>query len=218
MRIIALADIHGHCEALEWLDEPLSQADVVLVGGDITNFGTAEQAAAVVERLGRYGGPVLAVPGNCDPPEVDIWLTQAGINLHGRAVCLDSWWFIGAGGALSGFNAFSNKSGLAPFTKTLQHAYSHCKGTDRLVLVTHQPPLHTALDTVAPGRYAGNRAIRDFIELAQPQLALSGHIHEIIGTDRIGPTTLLNPGPAKQGRWAMIDLEDHHLDIQLFPR
>lgn len=106
MRIIALTDIHGHCEALERLDGPLSQADVVLVGGDITNFGTAEQAAAVVERLGRYGGPVLAVPGNCDPPEVDIWLTQAGINLHGRAVCLDSWWFIGAGGALSGFKRF----------------------------------------------------------------------------------------------------------------
>ena len=217
MKIVVLADIHGKFRAVEQLDEPLSQADVVLVAGDITNFGDAEQAAGVIDRIRRRAARVLAVAGNCDPPAVEAWLTQTGINLHGQAVNVDSWWFVGAAGALSNYGALPNETGELLFTEALDRASMQCESTDRLVLVTHQPAWNTALDAVAPGRCAGNRAIRAFIDRAQPRLAVSGHIHELIGTDRLGPTTLVNPGPAKQGRWAVIDLNEDHIDVRLYP-
>ena len=217
MRIVVLSDIHGNLKSLKTLDRPLRQADVVLLAGDITDFGDAGCAAEIVEHIRRRCGRVLAVPGNCDPPPVDRWLTEAGINLHGRAVNIDTWWFIGVGGALPGTGGFPNASGEQLFAEALEGAYSQCGQTDRLVMVSHQPAWQTALDAVAPGRYAGNRAIRTFIDRTHPKLAVSGHIHEIIGTDRLGSTTLVNPGPAKQGRWAQIDLNDADPDVQLFP-
>ncbi len=217
MRIVVLADIHGDLQSLKKLDRPLGQADVVLLAGDITNFGDAGRAAEIVEHIRRRCGRVLGVPGNCDPPPVDRWLTEAGINLHGRAVNIDMWWFIGVGGALSGTGGYANESGEQLFAEVLERAYSQCARTDRLVVVSHQPAWQTALDAVAPGRYAGNRGIRACIDRTQPKLAVSGHVHEIIGTDRLGSTTLVNPGPAKQGRWAQIDLNDADPDVRLFP-
>ena len=111
MKIVVLADIHGKINALERLQTPLSEADVVLLAGDITNFGHAEQAAEIVETIRRYARRVLAVGGNCDPPPVEAWLSQAGVNLNGRAVKLDSWWFIGVAGALPSFGGLPNESG-----------------------------------------------------------------------------------------------------------
>jgi hypothetical protein len=37
-------------------------------------------------------------------------------------------------------------------------------------------------------------------------LAVSGHIHEAYGTDQIGSTLLVNPGPFRNGRYATIDI------------
>jgi Icc-related predicted phosphoesterase len=74
-----------------------------------------------------------------------------------------------------------------------------------LILVTHQPAWNTKLDT-ASDRHTGSRAIRGFIETHQPVLAVSGHMHEAYGTDRIGPTTLVNPGPWRNSRYAVADL------------
>lgn len=198
---MVLADIHGRVESIVGMKKPLSAADLVLVAGDITDFGDADQAEAVMGLLGQFCGRVLAVSGNCDPPSVGASLTKAGINLHGRAVCIDSWCFVGVGGALS------SSVSEAAFAESLEWAYQQCDASKPLVVVTHQPAWGTAMDAVAPGRHAGSRAIREFIERTRPQLAVSGHLHEIIGTDRLGPTTLVNPGPAKQGHYAEIDLD-----------
>ena len=40
----------------------------------------------------------------------------------------------------------------------------------------------------------GSTAVRAAIERYQPALGLHGHIHESRGADRIGRTTILNPG------------------------
>ena len=47
-----------------------------------------------------------------------------------------------------------------------------------------------------------------FIERARPALCLTGHIHESAGTDRIGDTVIVNPGPFRHGRYAMCTLEN----------
>ena len=217
MKIVILADIHGQVKSLQRLETPLREADVVLLAGDITNFGDAKKAATVVDYIRQSAARVLAVGGNCDPPQVGNWLAEQGISLHGRAVNIDSWWFVGVSGALSSYSTLPDETGEFLFTEALDRAYEQCEQTDRIVLVTHQPAWQTALDAVSPRYHAGNRAIRAFIERARPKLAVSGHIHEIIGTDRLGPTTLVNPGPAKQGRWAQIDLNGDAVDVRLFP-
>lgn len=65
--------------------------------------------------------------------------------------------------------------------------------------VIHAPPFNTACDVLFDGRHIGSKAVRSWIEKTQPRLTLHGHIHEspkLSGTffDRIGPTTVINPG------------------------
>lgn len=213
MKIVVLADIHSQLEPLERMHTALSAADVVLLAGDITNFGNTKHVQAVFDTLGQHARTILAVPGNCDPPMVDAWLTQNGRNLHGRAVGVDGWWFVGAGGTLPELGRLPNEAGERLFTDALDRGLAQCQDPSRLVVVTHQPAWNTRLDAIGPDRHAGNRAIRAFIDRTRPRLAVSGHIHDIIGTDNIGPATLLNPGPAKDGHYAEIDLTEN--DIQL---
>ncbi|MGO8816931.1 MAG: metallophosphoesterase family protein [Terriglobia bacterium] len=67
------------------------------------------------------------------------------------------------------------------------------------VAVIHTPPFNTACDVLFDGRHIGSKAVRSWIEKTQPRLTLHGHIHEspkLSGTflDRIGSTTVINPG------------------------
>jgi hypothetical protein len=83
-----------------------------------------------------------------------------------------------------------------------------------LIVVSHQPAFGTQVDSVG-GRNTGSPAIRKFIETHQPILAVSGHIHEAFGTDRIGRTTLINPGPLKEGRYAIVDINCDNIQTKL---
>jgi len=210
LKIVVLADIHGRLDAIYTMETPLSKADIVLAAGDITDFGDAKQAETVIGVLGQFCRRVLAVPGNCDPPSVGAYLIKAGVSLHGQAVCVEGRCFVGVGGALS------NVGGETAFAETLDRAYQQCDSSVPLVVVTHQPAWNTTLDTVAAGRHGGSRAIREFIERTRPQLAVSGHFHDLPGTDRLGPTTLVNPGPAKQGHYAEIDLDGGEVRVRFF--
>ncbi len=67
------------------------------------------------------------------------------------------------------------------------------------VAVIHTPPFGTQCDVLFDGSHVGSKAVRSWIEKKQPCLALHGHIHEspkLSGTffDRIGSTTVINPG------------------------
>jgi len=44
------------------------------------------------------------------------------------------------------------------------------------------------------GEHAGNKSIRKFIERIKPVLAISGHLHECVGEDKIKETKVVNPG------------------------
>jgi Icc-related predicted phosphoesterase len=67
------------------------------------------------------------------------------------------------------------------------------------VAVIHAPPFDTRCDVLFDGRHIGSKAVRRWIEKHQPLLSLHGHIHESPKLsksffDRIGRTTLINPG------------------------
>ena len=75
----------------------------------------------------------------------------------------------------------------------------HVKDPEHTVAVVHAPPFNTYCDVLFDGRHIGSRALRSWIERNQPLMTLHGHIHESPKLsrsfcDRIGSTTVVNPG------------------------
>ncbi|MEN8126932.1 MAG: metallophosphoesterase family protein [Planctomycetota bacterium] len=191
MKLLALADIHGYTKQIPLLADAVKDCDAVVLAGDITDFGGSEQACVVLSALSTFGKPVLGVPGNCDSPQVDNVLKQHGGSLVHGPIEMNGAVFVGFPYAASAEAALQNEPILP--TKTM-------------VLVTHQPAWGTTVDLQASTRHKGSRSVRSFIEDYQPILAVSGHIHEACGTDQIGSTLLVNPGPFRNGCYAIIDI------------
>jgi len=207
MIIIALADIHGSLSYLPKIADELSKADLVLIAGDITDFGDWAQADRILAEIRRHNPKVLAVPGNCDRPDVNDYLTSEGMNLHDNLVNVDGISFVGLGGSLPCHGHTPNEMADGDFTTYLDTLEVQLLPNDGFVLVTHQPAADTAVD-ISDGEHIGSRAVRRFIEKNQPILAVSGHTHQPPGTDHIGQTTLITPGPFRNGKYAYIELTD----------
>ena len=69
MKIVGIVDIHGNTTHAPALAIQVPDADLLLLGGDLTNFGRAGDALAVLEALAPCAPRLLAVLGNCDYPE-----------------------------------------------------------------------------------------------------------------------------------------------------
>jgi Icc-related predicted phosphoesterase len=54
----------------------------------------------------------------------------------------------------------------------------------------------------------GSTALREFVEQTQPILVVCGHLHESRGVDMLGPTTVVNCGPAGSGCYAIAEIDD----------
>ena len=53
--------------------------------------------------------------------------------------------------------------------------------------------------------------LREFVEQYKPILVVTGHIHESKGVDKIGETTVLNPGALLEGSYSVVTLtKDGH--------
>jgi Icc-related predicted phosphoesterase len=66
MRLLGITDLHGNPRSLERIVAEAGPVDAVLLGGDITHFGSPEGVEEAVRLAGASGGAVLAVAGNCD--------------------------------------------------------------------------------------------------------------------------------------------------------
>lgn len=206
MRIVAIADLHGRIENLDLAGEDLERVDLVVLTGDITNFGRRLQAVRMLEPIQARSRRLLAVPGNCDYPEVEGYLTELGINLDRSCRQFGGRNFLGLGGSLPGPVPTPNEYDEDQLAQFLKAAHSQAaEGLDS-ILISHQPPLDTAADQVSPGQHVGSRSVRQFIDEHQPLLCLTGHIHEAASIDRIGSTHIVNPGPLAGGHYAHIEL------------
>ena len=83
----------------------------------------------------------------------------------------------------------------------LADAYVGVADTPVQLMVCHTPPHVTKLDRLTNGVPVGSQAVRQFIEQYQPQVCITGHIHESPGVDRIGRTKILNAGPFAAGEY-----------------
>ena len=207
MIIVALADIHDNIKRLGGISHDLSAADVVLLVGDLTHFGGRDDASSVVRAVREYNGYILAVPGNCDYPGVDAYLTSTGINLHRKCITVDQIAFLGVGGSLPCPGRTPNEFTEGELRTFLAEASANLDPTMPTILVSHQPPSLTVTDLVQNGQHVGSESIRTFITQVQPIVCLTAHIHEGRGIDTIGKTQILNPGPLKEGGYAYVEVD-----------
>jgi Icc-related predicted phosphoesterase len=90
MRILALTDLHGDAGRLEQILTAAGPVDLILFGGDITNFGTPDDVERLVRQAQAAGPTVLAVAGNCDSAAIDQRLAELEETGTGSAATLDS--------------------------------------------------------------------------------------------------------------------------------
>ena len=207
MLIIAFGDIHMRVEAARRIPE-IGEADCVVVNGDLTTWGGRTEASTVLSALTALNPRIYAHIGNMDTGEVDLLLTEMGINLNGRGILIGEVGLFGLGGSNpTPFGTPSEFSEVELETK-LWKAYSEVKDARFKVLFTHTPPRNTLLDKVRSGEHTGSDSVRRFLEEADCDACVCGHIHEASGTDRLGKATILNPGMLSHGAYVRIDCHD----------
>ena len=70
MKIIAFGDIHFKIEKFKQIPG-VDNADIVIVTGDLTNFGGIAEAETIIKTITEINGNLYAVHGNLDTHEVD---------------------------------------------------------------------------------------------------------------------------------------------------
>jgi Icc-related predicted phosphoesterase len=155
----------------------------------------------------------IVMPGNDDDPEIDDVIKS--FRNRGIRWCLDgSTSVLGADMiSLDYVNPTPWDTPREDSEKGLKKRIENLAGAlndpGEAIFNLHAPPYGTMLDlapeldanrkpvTVA-GQvnfvHVGSKAVRDAIEKYQPMIGLHGHIHESSGHDKIGETTVVNPG------------------------
>jgi uncharacterized protein len=199
MRIAATADIHFTPQSYDRLREPLSrvreEADVLVIAGDLTNYGRPEEMHSLLNALVRLRVPIVAVLGNHDyesgqEQELINLMTTEGIKvLDGSSYERDNVGFAGAKGFLGGFGrgvltAFGEKEVKAfvqagiDETMKLERSLSMLR-TQKTVIVTHYAPIAETVqgEPTEIWPYLGSSRLSDVIDRHGASLALHGHAH-----------------------------------------
>jgi Icc-related predicted phosphoesterase len=200
MRIAAIGDLHVTEDSVapyaRTFEEISGEADVLLLCGDLTNFGKIPEAEILAEDIGRCTIPVLGVLGNHDyecgqPQEVARILHQAGmIVLDEQAHEIDSVGFAGVKGFLGGFG----RGELAPFgepeikafvdvanneARKLENALRSLR-TEKIVAVLHYSPIADTLvgEPIEIFQYLGSARLADALDrFDNIAFVLHGHAH-----------------------------------------
>ena len=226
MEIIAFGDIHMATHRVGAI-AGIAEADLVLATGDLTNRGGRLEVRTVLDQLLLHNPRVLAQFGNFDRPEVNEYLEELDINLHGQArlvggeVCL-----VGLGGSNpTPFNTpceFPEDELLSVGERALEEgrefiglAQPLYHRAIPLIFVAHAPPFGTQVDKLTNGRHVGSTAVRALITRFQPELCITGHIHESKGVDRLEQTLIYNPGMFHNGGYLRVTIDHSQLHVTL---
>jgi len=209
MKILLLTDIHGHYDTISDFME--LAPDIVVIAGDITDCGDPEEANEVFRQIDV---PCFAIPGNCDAREIlDVIEYSDAVNLHGTSLDIGSVTFTGVGG--SNPTPFNTPFELSEeeLCELLEKGKKRAQQNVHNVLVTHAPPFCT-LDDIG-GTNVGCKCFKD--NLMNFDLVCCGHIHDHTGVVDIEGTLVVNPGPASEGKCALITLGDEakKIDVEL---
>ena len=200
MKIAAIGDLHvtedSSAPYAEVFEEISASADVLLLCGDLTNFGKIPEAEILAEDVARCTIPVLGVLGNHDyecgnPEQVARILHQAGmIVLDEQAHEIGGVGFAGVKGFLGGFG----RGELAPFgepeikafvdvanneARKLENALRSLR-TEKIVAVLHYSPIADTLagEPIEIFQYLGSARLADALDrFDNIAFAVHGHAH-----------------------------------------
>ncbi|MHA1372192.1 MAG: metallophosphoesterase family protein, partial [Promethearchaeota archaeon] len=171
---------------------------------------------------------VYYIPGNHDHPQVTRqhdFIPKNFMVLHNKYKIIEDpdsrlrFIIIGFGGAKIGiYNnfAFSEQQIFESLKNLFEKTNSFRNDKEiKTILMTHDAPYNTKLDFNVVKKHVGSFSIRKIIEIYQPSLALSGHIHESPGIDKIGRSLLVNAGEGKYGRYAIIKIDENKINIKI---
>ncbi|MBR4503375.1 MAG: metallophosphoesterase family protein [Candidatus Methanomethylophilaceae archaeon] len=200
MRFLVITDLHQKRADVGWINEEIAahKAEFVLFLGDITNFGTKKLAKEIISKI---DSKVYAIPGNCDPLDLPEGIKDVAVDMHGNAAEVGGYRIVGLGG--SNITIFHTA-----FELEEDELYNGLKKntSEGMILMTHAPS-YGILDQIPSGISVGSRAIKRIVDEYHPILALSGHIHEASGIVEQDGTVFVNPGPAKEKKFAVIDID-----------
>ncbi|WP_159840583.1 metallophosphoesterase family protein [Nocardia sp. CY41] len=208
MRIAAVGDVHlGVDSRGQWrpaLEGLAERADVLLLAGDLTRHGSADEGRVVAEEFADLGVPVVAVLGNHDyhgdaEHEITAALTDHGITvLEGASVTLNvDGSTLGVAGTKGFGGGFAGKC-ASVFGEPLMREFAghtvdvaaalgtalDALDTDITIALTHYSPisdtLHGEPREIYP--FLGSYLLGEAIDEHGADLALHGHAHA--GTER----------------------------------
>ncbi len=207
MKIAGITDIHGDLTYLKKAETYIRNADIVFISGDITHFGGVPEASAILGRISEINSRIYAVSGNCDSPEIEAYLKKEGMHPEGKSIKDGdrSVSVSGMGGSLSG----PLKTPHTRPENDFMDFYENLAGNADII-ISHQPPYKTFADRVVGHLHTGSKALRSYIDKSGPLLCLCGHIHESSGMEYYGNTLVINPGPFKEGRMAVIEIDSNN--------
>ncbi|HEY2663354.1 MAG TPA: metallophosphoesterase, partial [Candidatus Binataceae bacterium] len=152
MKIVSFGDVHMATSNLSRMKEVMKDTDLIILSGDLTNFGGADDASRVIADARACCPNVLALPGNLDQPEVVDFLEAEGIALHGKGLVINGVAIFGCGG--SNVTPFKTPLELSErqIYETLTRGYDSVAGMRPLLMVCHAPPFETKCDRLIGGK------------------------------------------------------------------
>lgn len=200
LRIAAIGDLHVMEESVapyrELFAEISTTADVLVLCGDLTNFGRTSEAEILAEDIRASSIPVVGVLGNHDyecgqPDQVCAILREAGMTvLDEQAVEIEGVGFAGVKGFMGGYG----RGELAPFGEPIAKAFVdealnearklenalRTIRTERSVAVLHYSPTVETLEgePLEIFQYLGSQRLADAIDrFDHVRAVVHGHAH-----------------------------------------
>src|SRR5437764_14547368 len=199
MRIAATADLHFTAQRYSALRDQLNQvrdeADLLVLAGDLTNFGQPAEMEPLLNALVRLRVPTVAVLGNHDyesgrEAELMKMMSAEGVKvLDGSAYERDGVGFAGTKGFVGGFGRGVLTAFGEPEIKTfvrasidealkLERAMSQLR-TPKRVIVLHYSPIAGTIEGEAAEIYPflGSSRLAEVVDRHGADLVVHGHAH-----------------------------------------
>ena len=207
--------VKGYARGDEWLRAMRSGDDPDRTLPQIEKEETQdlEFYEAFFRSMGALGRPVVFIPGNMDSPwERFSAAAQQAMEqyqnlhlIHQQMFTFQDFTFWGFGGELSS----DQHEVFFVMINSHEEVVSQLPDTsedDRLVLLTHSPPIGTVVD-IENNNHRGSGVVNDLIDQLKPMLLFCGHAHSAQGNEKIDGTTVVNPGAFKSTNYAIVTVE-----------
>jgi Icc-related predicted phosphoesterase len=206
MKILVASDLHYRLKQFDWLNSQAGRCDAMIIAGDMLDISShldlGVQIVVMKKYLKNIGEkiPLLVCSGNHDGNEknendeyIAPWLQEA----RDKQVYVD------------GDNVFFGSTLITVFPwwdgdVTKQEVAEQIKQSSQLeyekwIWIYHAPP-DNSLTSWAGKRFIGDAELNKWIEQYQPDMVVTGHIHESpfktdgSWVDQLGKTWIFNAG------------------------